>query len=535
MSSVWSIFALLLFCPALGFDLQILHTNDLHSRFGEINENTRDCKADQKCFGGFARIAHYFKSHRKNNTLILNAGDSFQGTPLFVAFGSEIVEKMVNFLEMDAMSLGNHEFDRGPKVLKEYIDKVKTPVVTCNVDGSSDTDFAESKLKKSIVKTVGKVKVGIVGYVIKEVKEMSRVGNITITDEIECITQQAKKLKEDEKVNIVIAVGHSGWTKDLEIAKKVEQVDVVVGGHTDTFLYTGTPPSIEKVEGPYPTLVNQSSGKQVPAVQAFGYTKYVGELNLSFDDNTYKLTNASGNPVLITADMEKNENVTKVLEEFKEKLSKIYQQPVCQTLVDLNGSCKSKECNMGNIFTKATSEFVEKESNSTSDEFKMIGLVNGGNIRTSLSKSSLENNTITFGDLATVLPYPNYLMQVRMNGSLLMDFLNISYHKISLGGFLQMSQMKVTYFHNNKTAEAFVLKKTGEMEKVDCKKKYDVVVTDYLYTGDGYDFRKGELINTFNKPALNVVEEWMKNNAPINVTEMDTIVFYDDCSPFYPK
>ncbi|XP_014242465.1 protein 5NUC-like [Cimex lectularius] len=526
MSSVWSVFALLLFCTALGFDLQIFHTNDLHSRFDEISDTTGVCRENHPCFGGFARVAHFVKTHRKNNTLVLNAGDSFQGTPLFVAFGTEILQPMIDSLDIDAMSLGNHEFDRGPRVLRDYLDRVMTPVVTCNVDGSNEQDFANAKLNKSIVIPVGDVKVGVVGYLLPATKEIATVGNVILTDEVECIRKEAQKLKK-EGVHVVIAVGHSGWTKDLEIAEKVEEVDVVVGGHTDTFLYTGTPPSREKPEGPYPTLVKQSSGKLVPAVQAYGYTKYVGVLNLSFDDKTNKLINATGNPVLMTANLAKCENVTHLLEEFKKNMSAIYKELVCITEVDLNGSCKKSECNLGDIIADAAAEFVDNRTTDKNREFETIGWINGGNIRSSVDKSTLENGRLLLWDLATILPFPAQLVQVRVVGSMLLEQLNHSYDQLSRGGFLQVSKMKIIYPQNKtKKIQAFVKSRKGQFEEVMSNNFYDVVVTDYLFRGgDGYNFSQGEYTQFFDKPQLDIVREWMARQSPITVKETDRIVF----------
>lgn len=86
---------------------------------------------------------------------------------------------------------------------------------------------------------------------------------------------------KSQDVKTIIALGHSGYDKDREIAKYCPLVDVVVGGHSNTFLYTGIEPDIEMSEGPYPTIVKQASGKEVPVVQAYAHTKYMGKLELS--------------------------------------------------------------------------------------------------------------------------------------------------------------------------------------------------------------------------------------------------------------
>ena len=108
-------------------------------------------------------------------------------------------------------------------------------------------------------------------------------------------------------MNIAIAVGHSGYSKDKNIAKNVPDVDVVVGGHSHSFLYTVTAdsplPSIEEPEGPYPTYVMQSGTKKiVPVLQAYAYTKYLGYMNLTFDD-TGNLIKSIGKPILLSSKM----------------------------------------------------------------------------------------------------------------------------------------------------------------------------------------------------------------------------------------
>ena len=104
-------------------------------------------------------------------------------------------------------------------------------------------------------------------------------------------------------VNILIALGHSGYTEDKRIAMEVPDIDVVVGGHSNTFLYSGEKPSKEAIEGPYPTLITQPGlkAKVVPVVQAYAYTKYLGYLKLDFDDNG-DLTHHEGQPILLSQD-----------------------------------------------------------------------------------------------------------------------------------------------------------------------------------------------------------------------------------------
>lgn len=93
-------------------------------------------------------------------------------------------------------------------------------------------------------------------------------------------SEEAEALNKKD-VKIIIALGHSGYEVDQRIARDCPLVDVVVGGHSNTFLWNGGQPDVEEIDGPYPTVITQESGKQVPVVQAYAYTKYMGELKLS--------------------------------------------------------------------------------------------------------------------------------------------------------------------------------------------------------------------------------------------------------------
>ena len=172
---------------------------------------------------------------------------------------------------------------------------------------------------------------GVIGYVTTTTPDISYPApTLEFVDEIAAITEEAARLKSDG-VDIILALGHSGYDVDQEIARQVADVDVVVGGHSHSFLYTGEPPSVEVPEGEYPTYVTQvrgeeeeeeeeeekrkcihtrrfaqffftlfapkllqDSGKVVPVVQAYCYTKYMGHLELNFDDSGELLTPVDG-------------------------------------------------------------------------------------------------------------------------------------------------------------------------------------------------------------------------------------------------
>lgn len=199
-------------------------------------------------------------------------------------------------------SLGNHEFDDSVEGLIPFIQNASFPIVTSNLDLSKQPDLAATKLKNSTILTVNGVKIGVIGYLTPETKIIARTENVIFLDEVESIRREAKQLKS-QGVNILIAVGHSGFEMDKKIGREVEDIDIVIGGHTNTFLYNGIQPDLEVPEGLYPTEVIQKSGRKVYVVQAYAYTKYLGNLTVTFDDKG-EVTDINGNPILVDSSIE---------------------------------------------------------------------------------------------------------------------------------------------------------------------------------------------------------------------------------------
>jgi len=142
-------------------------------------------------------------------------------------------------------------------------------------------------------------KIGIIGYLTPETEVLSSSENVIFKDEVQSIREEVEKLKE-QGVNIFIALGHSGFETDKRIAREVEDIDLVIGGHTNTFLYHGSPPDVEIPEGLYPTEVVQKSGRKAYVVQAYAYTKYLGNFTATFNARG-EITHIQGNPILVDA------------------------------------------------------------------------------------------------------------------------------------------------------------------------------------------------------------------------------------------
>ncbi|XP_027500540.1 5'-nucleotidase isoform X3 [Corapipo altera] len=230
-------------CAAAELRLTLLHTNDVHGRVEAQGAGPRRCAGDAPgCFGGVARRAARVAAERAAhpNVLLLDAGDQYQGTVWFSRFKGREAVHFMNLLRYDAMALGNHEFDEGVSgLLDPLLKNANFTVLSGNIKG-------KTPLGNEMMKYVHPFKivhfdsesVGIVGYTTQETSFLSQPGDdIIFEDEIEALQVQVNKLTA-MGVNKIIALGHSGFTVDKNIAQKVKGVDVVIGGHTNTFLYT---------------------------------------------------------------------------------------------------------------------------------------------------------------------------------------------------------------------------------------------------------------------------------------------------------
>ncbi len=237
--------------------ITILNTNDTHSHFEPF-------PADSKYagLGGIARRATLIKRIRSENpnTLLLDAGDSFQGTPYFQFYKGVLSYKMMSELGYDAATIGNHEFDNGVSGLVNAARYAKFPLVCSNYN-FTDTPLAQIVLDH-LVKVVNGVKIGIFGLGVNFSGLVSQEHHkgVYYRDPVEVSINMVRRLRDYEKCDMVICLSHLGFEYkddricDLKLARRVNGIDLIIGGHTHTFLKK--PVKIEKANQ-NPTLITQ--------------------------------------------------------------------------------------------------------------------------------------------------------------------------------------------------------------------------------------------------------------------------------------
>ncbi|KAF4099112.1 5'-nucleotidase [Onychostoma macrolepis] len=486
------------------FELTLLHTNDVHARVEETNKDSGKC-TKPPCFAGVARRFTKIKEVRskEKNVLLLDAGDQFQGTVWFNYYKGAEAAHFMNKLGYDAMALGNHEFDNKVEgLLKPFLQEVNCTVLSANIK-------ANQKIAPQIsgyylpfkIFTVNSEKVGVVGYTSVETPALSLPGpDLQFEDEVTALQREVDKLTA-LSVNKIIALGHSGFEVDQYIAKKVRGVDVVIGGHTNTFLYTGTPPSTEVPAGPYPFIVRSDDGRQVPVVQAYAFGKYLGFLKVTFD-SIGNVVKSSGNPILLDNSTAPDPVIQAEVDTWKKNLANYSALHVGQTLVYLNGTfeeCRFRECNLGNLICDAMVHNNIKYADEIQWNHVSSCILNGGAIRSPIDEQS-RNGSITMEDLITVLPFGGTFDLVQMNGSTLREVFEHAVRRYggSTGEFLQVSGFQVVYdlskLPGNRVKSLNVLCtecRVPRYEPLNPKKVYKIVLPSYLADGgDGYSMIK---------------------------------------------
>ncbi|MGV3548576.1 5'-nucleotidase C-terminal domain-containing protein [Rhizobium sp.] len=497
------------------FELNILHINDFHSRIESINKFDSTCSAEDEgkgeCFGGAARLLTAINETRAalagKNVLTLNAGDNFQGSLFYTMYKGSVEAEMLNAMKFDAMTVGNHEFDDSEDALAPFLEKLQFPVVTANVIAGFSSKVKD-KIKPSIVLDVGGQKIGIVGAVTNDTPEIATPGpNIMIGVDEQSIKDEVAKLKA-EGVNKIIALTHIGYPRELEVIAKIPDVDVVVGGHTHTLLSN----TDKDAAGPYPTMVDNPGGYKVPVVQAGQYSKYLGDLNVVFDDNGV-VKSAKGDPILVDAKFKPDAATVARIAELAKPIEELKAKVVGEASEAIDGdrkNCRAKECSMGNLIAEAMLDRVK-------DQGITIAIQNGGGVR-----ASIDAGPVTMGEVLTVLPFQNSVATFQLTGADLTAALEngLSQLEEGAGRFAQVAGMKYS-FDPTKPAGSRVISVEvmdgGKMVALDPAKTYGVVTNNYVRGGgDGYDIFAKNAKNAYDfGPSLeDTTAAYLTKNSP---------------------
>ena len=494
------------------YSLTILHTNDFHARFQPISKYDNNCSEKNnlkgKCFGGSARLIEAIKNERTKFTnqfvntksILVDGGDQFMGTLFYTYYKGKVTAEMMNRLGYDAMTVGNHEFDDGPEVLRGFMDAVSFPVLMSNADFSKEPALA-GKLIKSTVIHKAYQGIGLIGLTPQDTDEIANPGpNITFSDPSEAVQREVDRLTK-LGINKIIVLSHSGYEVDKIVAANTTGVDVIVGGHSNTYLSNTS----DRAKGPYPTVVNNTQ-----IVQAYAYGKFLGALDVTFDDAGNVIT-ATGEPIIMDSSIAENEAIKARLIELEVPLNKLKEKVVASNSTNLNGErddCRVRECTMGNLIADAMRDAV-------SDKGYNIALQNSGGIR-----ASIDLGEVTMGEVLTVLPFQNTLATFKVTGEQLLAALENGVSQVEdvKGRFPQVSGLRFSFDASIASGEGRIqsveVDQNGSWVPLDIKATYGVVSNNFIRGGgDGYKmFRQATDVYDFGPDLADIVANFLAKN-----------------------
>lgn len=494
------------------FALTIMHTNDVHGHHLPQRDGN----------GGAARQATVVNQIRDEvvNHLLLDGGDRFTGTLFHVQYRGQDSVQIMNAIGYDAMALGNHEFDDGSEVLANFVKGLNFPALSANIDFSEDP-LLDGLIEPSVILDVGDARIGIIGLTTPETEIISKPSDYLVFHyDLINITQQEVDKMVAEGVNKIILVTHIGYGADLEVAQGVSGVDVIVGGHTNTFLsniYSGA-------IGEYPSVLESASGEPILVVQASTKTIYLGRLDVEFDSDGL-LTDWEGDAILLSRYINPDPDISDLIAGLAEPIAELQAQPVGETSVALTGTnprlCRIQECLLGNVITDAVLDETGVD----------IVIQNGGGIR-----ADIDAGEVTLGEVLTVLPFGNLVSTFELSGEGVLAALENSVSRIQLdengnpsvdgasGRFLQVAGLRYTFDATQEVGSRIVsaeVMQDGEYVAIDAEAIYTVATNDFMRGGgDGYAGLAANAINPYDqgRPLDQVVAEYITANSPISAS-----------------
>jgi 5'-nucleotidase len=261
--------------------LTILHTNDVHSHIDPFPATD----ARNPNMGGVVRRAALIESIRKENSnvLLLDAGDIFQGTPYFNYYGGELEFKLMSMMKYDASTIGNHDFDNGIDGLYAQLPNASFDFISSNYDFKNTVMNGHVHPYKIFIKEG--IKVGVFGLGIELAGLVDKKGykETIYNDPVEVAQDMTRILKKEQKCDLIICLSHLGYKykdgpekiSDIKLASLTKDIDLIIGGHTHTFL--------DK-----PTVVKNLEGNQVLVNQVGCFGINLGKIDFYFDANQSK-------------------------------------------------------------------------------------------------------------------------------------------------------------------------------------------------------------------------------------------------------
>ena len=485
-------------------DTVILHTNDVHGRIVE-----------EKGVIGDAKLATVIEKEREKSdqtTLVVDAGDAFQGLPISNSTKGEARAKILNEMGYDAMAVGNHEFDFGLDEAKKYKEILNFPLLSSNtyVNGARLFEAATIVDKNKDVEGDEFVVIGVTTPETATKTHPKNVKGVTFTEPIAEVNKvieeiQAKALAEGKDYKHYVVLAHLGVDTTTPVEWRGSTLAEALSKNP---LLKGK--RVTVIDGHSHTVESTTYGDNVTYNQTGSYLHNVGKI-------TYKSRQLLGNPTQIPAadakKLEANPKIEKLVKDIKQKYdAENAVEVVSNSPVELNGdreNVRVRETNLGNVVADSLYQYGQTGFSHPTD----IAVTNGGGLRETIAKGK----PITKGNIIAVLPFGNTISQIQVTGQQVLDMFEKSLGSIlqvdkagktvldengqpllePSGGFLQVSGVKVYYDTNLPSGKRILAvqiknRTTGLYDRLDLAKIYYLTTNDFLAAGgDGYTMLGG--------------------------------------------
>ncbi len=504
----------------------IMHVNDTHSHLDATSTSLSfDGVRTYLDMGGVARLVTKVADVRASEpeALVLQAGDTVQGTLYFTKYQGEAEFSFMNMMKFDAMVIGNHEFDKGPGLLAGFInDLAEFPIISANIDASNDS-YLSDQIEPYVIKTVNGEKVGIFGLTLPDTSVSSSPGDDIIFEDEKTAAQRTVQELENQGVNKIIALTHLGYGKDIELAESVEGIDIVIGGHSHSLL--GTYESLGVTpQGPYPTVTDSPAGNRVCIVQSWEWAKTAGVLEAEFNadgtvsscrgnavflvGDTFLQKDAEGNKVEVDAAkkaeilaqiasnpeaeaVEEDSDALAMLAPYKEGIAEMKKEVVATVAEDLlhirepGTHASGAELPNGSLIAPVVCWGMLWKTNSVGMDAD-LALLNAGGVRTDILAGDL-----TVSAVYTIMPFGNTLFVLNLSGKDVKTALEKGLSR-SDGAFPYVAGIRYTADktkpEESRLVSVEIKDDSDEWTALDDNTVYRMVTISYIAGGgDGYD------------------------------------------------
>lgn len=477
--------------PGSTLSITILHTNDMHGHLTpEVDKSL--APATQKV-GGAAYMSGLVRQKRAQHpghTLLLDAGDIAQGTPISNLFSGRPTVEFMNHLGYDAGTIGNHEFDWGPATLAALIHDAKRPIVCANLVEVA-TGAAPAGVKPYIIKQIDGVNVGITGVVTPSTPNMSFKQNVSpfrFENEVQTLKTLIPRMRRNG-ARVIIVLSHLGLKEDKALAEQVPGISVIVGGHSHTALKD-------------PELVNGTV-----IVQAGKYMRYLGCLDVTLDRKSGKVIDYTRKDELVPVlDLKISPDpvVAGLIARYQARIGPAMDQVLGQAAQDLTRTPAAGQGDsiLGDVVTDALRTKVDAD----------VAVYNAGGIRSDFNKGPIK-----VSDVYTLLPFDNYLVTLKLTGDQLLRL--VAQGVGDSHGTIQVSGLT---FRIGAGGRPYDVKVGGQ--PVDPAKTYRVATVDFLAEGnDGLLVFKEVKDRVYDELARDVFTGYVKKSTPLNAPQTGRI------------